>query len=87
MDEVYFLTRVRHTNGVWDKGVEVKDLGTSEKNKEAVLQSYHAFLGAYAYAHDPNTDYVFCSIEKTDGSREYWEKWEKNTTNSESIEE
>ena len=60
---VYFLVQVKHnkTTGAWDKGVVVKaDDGAD--NKAAALQSYHAYLGAYAYGHEANTDYVFCEV-------------------------
>lgn len=67
---VYFLHQIKHnkTNDTWDKGIVVK--ADPEKNNESeVLQAYHAFLGAYAYGHDPNIDYVHCMIEAADGRR------------------
>lgn len=80
MEEVYFMHRIRHrlADGVWgwDKGIEVKDSGTSQENDAAAKQSYHAYLGAYAYGHDPNTDYVSCYITDTAGNRVLWEKWD-----------
>lgn len=56
MEEKFFLVQIKHTNGVYEKGVVVKD------SMEAALQSYHAYFGAYGYEHDPNTDYVQCAI-------------------------
>ena len=80
MEEVYFMHRIRHrkADGVWgwDKGIEVKDSGTSHENKEAALQSYHAYLGAYAYGKNADTDYVACYITDTAGNRVLWEKWD-----------
>ena len=76
MEEIFFMHRIRHTNGVWDKGIEVKDSGTSHENKEAALQSYHAYLGAYAYGKNADTDYVACYITDTAGNRVLWEKWD-----------
>lgn len=56
MENTYFMHRIKRTNGVYDKGIEVKD------TFEATKQSYHAYLGAYAYGHDQNTDFVSCMI-------------------------
>ena len=39
----YFLHQIKHTNDAYDKGIVVKD------TFEAAKQSYHAYLGAYAY--------------------------------------
>lgn len=77
---VYFLAQMKRTNGVWDKGIVVKFTGeTAQDNYEAALQSYHAYLGAYAYGHDPNTDYVGAYIMDPDGNRPVWEVWKKRT--------
>lgn len=80
MEEVYFMHRIRHrkADGVWgwDKGIEVKDSGTSKENLEAAKQSYHAYLGAYAYGKSADTDYVACYITDTAGNRVLWEKWD-----------
>ena len=78
MEEVYFMHRIRHkSDGSWDKGIEVKDQGTEQDRKETALQSYHAYLGAYAYGHDPSTDYAACCITTSSGNRLYWEIWAK----------
>ena len=65
--KVYFLTQVKHnkTNNTWDKGVVVK-ASEEEDNKDAILQTYHAYLGAYAYGHDENIDYVFAQITEAE---------------------
>jgi hypothetical protein len=74
--EVYFMHRIRHkTDGTWDKGIEVKDKGTDKEREEAAKQSYHAYLGAYAYNHDAQTDYVSCYITNLAGNRLFWERW------------
>ena len=52
----YFLVQIKRTNNVFEKGVVVK--GTLDEAR----QSYHAYLGAYGYGHDANTDYVACYI-------------------------
>ena len=56
MENKFFLVQIKHTNGVWEKGVVVKD------SLDAARQSYHAYLGAYGYQHDTNTDYVACYV-------------------------
>ena len=76
MEEIYFMHRIRHTNGTWDKGIEVKEGGTSRENTEAALQSYHSQLGAYAYGKDKDTDYVACFITDARGNRVLWELWD-----------
>jgi hypothetical protein len=58
----FFMHRIKHTNDTWDKGIEIKDTFDDAK------QSYHAYLGAYAYGHDANTDYVSCMITDTSGA-------------------
>ena len=35
---------------------------------EAAKQGYHAYLGAYAYGHDENTDFVQCMITSMAGT-------------------
>lgn len=52
----FFLHQIKHTGDTWDKGIVVKD------TYEAALQSYHAYLGAYAYGQNPDTDFVDCMI-------------------------
>lgn len=82
MINIFFLHRIKRTGGAFDKGIEVKDSGTSEANFEAAKQAYHAFLGAYAYGHDANTDFVSCMITDISGAviepyNETWRKTEK----------
>lgn len=52
----FFLHQIKRTNGNFDKGIVVKD------TYEAALQSYHAYIGAYAYGQNPDTDFVDCMI-------------------------
>ena len=60
MEEIkYFLHQIKRTNGVIDKGIVVKD------SYDAAKQSYHAYLGAYAYGQNPNTDFVDCMITES----------------------
>lgn len=70
MDEQkFFLHQAKRTNGNWDKGIVVKD------SFEDAKQGYHAYLGAYAYKHDPTTDYVQCEITDIAGLRLMSETW------------
>lgn len=67
----FFLVQVKRTNDKIDKGVVVKDTLDDAK------QGYHAYLGAYAYGRDANTDYVMVEILDSKGlglQGEYWEK-------------
>lgn len=69
MDKV-FLTQVKRTNSTIEKGCVVKD------SMDDASQSFHAYLGAYAYGHDANTDYVMVQICDGKGvslKAEYWE--------------
>lgn len=56
IEEKYFLVQVKHTNSAWEKGVVVKDSLNSAR------QSFHAYLGAYGYGQNPQTDYVLVQI-------------------------
>ena len=56
MDDKVFLVQIKRTGGVYEKGVVVKD------SINAARQSFHAYLGAYGYGHDDNTDYVAVEI-------------------------
>ena len=56
MENKFFLHQIKRTNGTYEKGIAVKD------TFEAAKQSYHAYLGAYAYGQNANTDFVSCMI-------------------------
>ncbi len=84
MVNVFFLHQIKHTNNAYDKGIVVKDLARQEgesdealsrRNYDAALQGYHAYLGAYAYAHDLQTDHVQCEITDLSGARLIAETW------------
>lgn len=55
-EQKYFLHQIKRTSGTFSKGIVVNDTFDQAK------QSYHAYLGAYAYGHEANTDYVSCMI-------------------------
>ena len=87
MVNIFFLHQIKRTNSAFDKGTVVKNLdrqdgetdeSLSKRNYEAALQGYHAYLGAYAYAHDPDTDFVQCQITDMSGAilmDETWKAW------------
>lgn len=76
MEEIYFMHRIKHAKNARDKGIEVKAGGTTRENLEAAKQSYHAYLGAYAYGQNADTDFVACYITDTRGNRVLWELWD-----------
>ena len=65
----FFLHQIKKTNNTFDKGVVVKD------SYDGAKQGYHAYLGAYAYGHDSNTDYVQVEITDATGARLMSETW------------
>ena len=68
----FFMHQIKRTNGTIDKGIVVKD------TYEAAKQSYHAYLGAYAYGQSAGTDYVSCMItELLSGTVLMSENWVK----------
>ena len=68
---VYFVHQMKHnkTTDVWDKGIVVKSDPT-KNNEDEALQAYHAYLGAYAYGHDPNIDYCRCRVDEMNNIRD-----------------
>ena len=66
---MYFHHRIKKTNGTYDKGIEVKE------TFEAAKQSYHAYLGAYAYGQNPQTDFVSVMITDDNGTMMMGETW------------
>lgn len=69
MDSKFFLHQIKRTNGTIDKGIVVKD------SYAGALQGYHAYLGAYAYGQNADTDFVSCEITDTYGVRLMEETW------------
>jgi hypothetical protein len=68
---MYFLHQMKHikSSNTWDKGIVVKD------SLPAAKQSYHAYLGAYGYGHDADTDYVQVEVTDMGGNRLLFEVW------------
>lgn len=73
MENKFFMHRIKCTNEVYDKGIEVKD------SYDATKQSYHSYLGAYAYGHDANTTLVSCMITDMSGAVLMSETWNAPT--------
>lgn len=67
----YFLHQIKHikSSNSYDKGIVVKD------TMDSARQSYHAYLGAYAYGNNLDTDYVQVAITDMDGNRMLFEIW------------
>lgn len=70
---MYFLHQIKKTNSTYEKGIVVKE------TMDGAKQSYHAYLGAYAYDHDPDTDYVSVMISNDDGAILLSENWQHVT--------
>lgn len=63
MENKYFLSQIkRATDGTYTKGVVVHD------TKEAALNGFHAYFGAYGYDKDATTDYVACFVSDMSGA-------------------
>lgn len=81
MKNVYFVNQAYHnkTTDTWTKGIVIKS--DPEKDNEAeALQTYHSYLGAYAYGHAPDIDYVYCRLTAANNTREpIEEEWEALT--------
>lgn len=69
MQNTYFLHQIKHTNSTIDKGIVVKD------SYEAAKQGFHAYLGAYAYGQQAETDFVSCMISDLYGAILMSETW------------
>ena len=72
MDNRFFLHQIKRTNATFDKGIVVKD------TYEAAKQGYHAYLGAYAYGQNADTDFVSCMITDMSGTVLMAETWVKS---------
>lgn len=62
MENKFFLSQIkRATDGTYTKGVVVHD------TKDAALNGFHAYFGAYGYGKDASTDYVACFVTDRSG--------------------
>ena len=70
----FFLHQIKRTGETISKGIVVAD------SFDAAKQGYHAYLGAYAYGHEQNTDFVSCMVTDMSGAillREVWKAAEQ----------
>lgn len=65
----FFLHEIKRTGETFSKGIVVAD------TYDAAKQGYHAYLGAYAYNHEANTDFVSCMITDMSGILLMEETW------------
>ena len=77
MENKFFLHQIKRTNGTFDKGIAVKD------TYEGAKQSYHAYLGAYAYGQNAETDFVSCCITAMSGMLLMDETWARSVAAAE----
>lgn len=73
----FFLHQIKRTGGTIDKGIVVKE------TYEAAKQSYHAYLGAYAYGQSATTDFVSCHITDMSGTILMAETWKEPPVDAE----
>lgn len=76
----YFLTQVKRTSGNIEKGCVVKD------TIDEARQAYHAYLGAYAFGNNQNTDYVLVSIMDSAGGQFDKDVWDKTNVEEQTNE-
>lgn len=67
--EKFFLHEIKRTGETFEKGIVVAD------SFDAAKQGFHAYLGAYAYGHATNTDFVSCMISNMYGAVLMTETW------------
>ena len=65
----YFLHEIKRTGETINKGIVVAD------TYDAAKQGFHAYMGAYAYGHEANTDFVSCMITDMYGTVMMAEIW------------
>lgn len=76
MGNKFFLHEIKRTGETISKGIVVAD------TFDAAKQGYHAYLGAYAYGHEANTDFVSCMITDMSGNilKPFDETWNATPT-------
>lgn len=75
----FFIHEIKRTNGVIEKGIVVKDTYDGAK------QGYHAYLGAYAYGNNVETDFVSCMITDMSGMTLMSETWNDHTITASEV--
>lgn len=69
MDNAFFVHQIKRTKGTFDKGIAVKPTYNAAK------QGYHAYLGAYAYGNNADTDFASVAITDMTGAVLMAETW------------
>lgn len=70
MDNQFYIHEIRGKNNeIANKGIVVA------ATYDAAKQGYHAYLGAYAYGNNADTDFVSCMITDKSGARLMYETW------------
>ena len=70
MENLFFIHEIRgHNNTIDNKGIVVS------ATYDAAKQGYHAYLGAYAYGNNPDTDFVSAMITDKTGAVLMAETW------------
>ena len=66
----FYIHEIRgKENVIANKGIVVAE------TYDAAKQGYHAYLGAYAYGNNPDTDFVSCMITDKNGAVLMAETW------------
>lgn len=71
---MYYLHQIKRAGTTVDKGIVTKE------TLDDALQSYHAYMGAYAYGHDTNIEFVHCMITSESNQIDVNDQWIKVTT-------
>lgn len=71
IENKFFIHQIKRNSSTkeFDKGIVVKD------TYEAAKQTYHSYLGAYAYGQHAETDFVSCMITDMSGTVLMAETW------------
>ena len=70
MKNLFFIHEIRGMqNEITNKGIVVAE------TYDAAKQGYHAYLGAYAFGHDADTDFASCMISDKSGTVLMAETW------------
>jgi uncharacterized protein (DUF305 family) len=70
MENQFYIHEIRgKENVIANKGIVVAETYDDAK------QPYHAYLAAYAYGHDPDSDFVQCMITDKSGAILMAETW------------
>ena len=81
MENQFYVHEIRGKNNVIaNKGIVVA------ATFDAAKQGYHAYLGAYAYGNNADTDFVSCMISDKNGTVLMAETWNVPVETNEPVE-